>query len=192
MSEFADEQPSAMAPLWWVVVLFGAAAFCVGIFFVLSPHETLSTFTVIAGIFLLADGVLAVGASIFGHGEGRGMLALIGALSAIAGLVLVKKPFDTLVVFVLILGVWFIVAGVVRLVAAFGEPEGRGASIAIAILDVIVGILVLSWPGIGLATLAVILGIALIVRGALFVMAGWELRRLGHRADGPLTARPAT
>ena len=179
MSMF-DEAQSALGRLWWLVMLFGAAVFCVGIFFVASPHETLSTFTVIAGIFLLIDGLLAIGTSIFSRREGRGMLALIGVLSAIAGLVLVKKPFGTLIVFVLVIGVWFIVAGVVRFVAALGEPEGRASSIAIAVLDVIAGIVILSWPGIGVATLAVIIGIVLIVRGALFFVAGWELRRLGH------------
>ena len=186
-----DEQQSALARLWWLAMLFGAAVFCVGIFFVVSPHETLTTFTMIAGIFLLVDGVLAIGTSIFARGEGRGILALIGALSAIAGLVLIKKPFGTLVVFVLVLGVWFIVAGVVRLVAAFGEPEGRATNIAVAILDIVAGIVILSWPGIGLTTLAVIIGIALVVRGALFFMAGWEMRRLGHEADSPLRAHPA-
>jgi uncharacterized membrane protein HdeD (DUF308 family) len=39
--------------LWWLVALFGVIVAGVGIFFVVSPHETLSTFTVIAGIFLL-------------------------------------------------------------------------------------------------------------------------------------------
>lgn len=191
MSTF-DEQHTELARFWWMVMLFGAAVFCVGVFFVVSPHETLSTFTVIAGIFLLVDGVLAIGTSLFARGEGRGMLALIGALSAIAGLILIKKPFGTLVVFVLILGVWFVVAGVVRLVAAFGEPEGRASNIAVALLDIIAGIVILAWPGIGLTTLAVIVGIVLIVRGVLFLMAGWELRRLGHEAGSPLTAHPAT
>ncbi len=191
MSRF-DEEHGVLAQLWWLVMLFGAAVFCVGVFFVVSPHETLSTFTVIAGIFLLLDGVLAIGTSIFAKAEGRGMLALIGALSAIAGLVLIKKPFGTLVVFVLVIGVWFIVAGVVRLVAAFGEPEGRATSVAVAILDTIAGIVILSWPGIGLATLAVVIGIVLIVRGALFFMAGWEMRRLGHETSGAPRAHPAT
>src|SRR5271170_6307682 len=110
MSAFVDEELHRFASLWWLVVLFGVAVLGVGIFFVASPHETLSTFTVIGGVFLLVDGVLAVIASIFGRGDGRGLLALIGVLSMIAGLVLVKKPFGTLVVFVLILGVWFVVA----------------------------------------------------------------------------------
>jgi uncharacterized membrane protein HdeD (DUF308 family) len=180
------------AGLWWLVMLFGAAVFCVGAFFVISPHETLSTFTVIAGIFLLVDGVLAILGSIFGRGEGRGLLAMVGVLSAIAGLVLIKKPFDTLVVFVLILGVWFIVAGVVRFVAAIGELDERASNMGIAILDMIAGIVILSWPSLGLATLAVIVGIVLLLRGAVFIAAAWEMRRLGHDLDAELKAHPAT
>ncbi len=178
--------------LWWLVMLFGLAVFCVGAFFVISPHETLSTFTVIAGIFLLVNGVIAILGSIFGRSEGRGLLAMIGVLSVIAGLVLIKKPFDTLVVFVLILGVWFIVAGVVRFVEAIGELDRRAANMGVAILDMIAGILILSWPSLGLATLAVIIGIVLLLRGAVFVAAAWEMRRLGHDLDAELRAHPAT
>ncbi len=178
--------------LWWLVMLFGLAVFCVGAFFVVSPHETLSTFTVVAGIFLLVDGVLAILGSIFSRSEGRGLLAMIGVLSVIAGLVLIKKPFDTLVVFVLILGVWFIVAGVVRFVEAIGELDRRAANMGIAILDMVAGIVILSWPSLGIATLAVIVGIVLLLRGAVFVAAGWEMRRLGHAMDAELKAHPAT
>jgi uncharacterized membrane protein HdeD (DUF308 family) len=168
-----------VSELWWVPFLFGLAVLGVGIFFVVSPHETLSTFTVIAGIFLLVDGVLAVFGSVFGSGDGRGLLALIGVLSAIAGLILIKKPFDTLVVFTLIVGVWFVVAGVVRLVVGIATPDGRGGNLLVAALDVIVGIVILSWPDLGLSTLAVIIGIGLILRGALFMWAGWALHRVG-------------
>ncbi|HME01851.1 MAG TPA: HdeD family acid-resistance protein [Solirubrobacteraceae bacterium] len=192
MSPFADEEPQGFSSLWWLVMLFGVAVLGVGVFFVASPHETLTTFTVIAGILLLVDGVVAIVASIFRRGEGRGMLALIGVLSAVAGLVLIKKPFDTLLVFVLIFGVWLIVAGVVRFVAAFGEPDGRAGNIAIAIFDFVAGIVILSVPGPSLATLAVIIGIVLIFRGALWIGAGWELRGLGHKVDSELRARPAT
>jgi len=191
MSTFDDEL-HGFGRLWWLVMLFGVAVLAVGAFFVASPHESLATFTVIVGILLLVDGVVAIVASIFRRGEGRGMLALIGVLSAIAGLVLIKKPFDTLVVFILIFGVWLIVAGVVRFVGVFGEPEGRAGNIAIAVLDVIAGIVVLSWPAPSLATLAVIIGIVLIFRGILWIAAGWELRGLGHEVDRELRARPAT
>jgi uncharacterized membrane protein HdeD (DUF308 family) len=192
MSAFVEEELHRFASLWWLIVLFGVAVLGLGIFFVASPHETLSTFTVIGGIFLLVDGVLALIAAVFGRGEGRSLLALIGVLSAIAGLVLIKKPFATLTVFILILGVWFVVAGVVRFVAALGEPDGRGGNIAVAVLDLLAGIVILAWPGPSLATLAVIIGVVLIFRGALLMGAGWELRGLGREVDREFRARPAT
>jgi uncharacterized membrane protein HdeD (DUF308 family) len=109
-------------------------------------------------------------------------------LSAIAGLVVIKKPFDTLVVFALILGVWFVVAGIVRFVVALASPEGRAASVVTALLDVIAGVMILSWPDLGLATLAVIIGIVLIARGVLFLGAGWQLHKLARDVPGGPTA----
>ncbi len=167
--------------LWWLLVLVGLAAVGVGIFFVASPHESLSTFTVVVGIFLLLDAVLSIAASIFGHGEGRGLLAMIGVLSAIAGLILIKHPFDTLVVFTVIIGVWLVVAGVVRFVASFSTSAGRGASIALALFDILAGAAILAWPDLGLSTLAVLIGIVLIVRGFILIASGWDARKVNSQ-----------
>jgi uncharacterized membrane protein HdeD (DUF308 family) len=186
MSTTAGQELRPLTSLWWLPLLFGVAALCVGIFFVVSPHETLSTFTAIAGIFVLVDGVIAIATSMFGSGDGRGLLALIGVLSAIAGLILIKKPFETLVVFTLIVGVWFVVASIVRLVSAFDSREARGGNILVALLDLTAGGVILAWPDLGLATLAVIIGIVLVVRGALFIATGWQLRALDRAvATGP-------
>lgn len=189
MSTTAGQELRPVTSLWWLPMLLGVAALGVGIFFVVSPHETLSTFTAIAGIFVLVDGVIAVVASIFGSGEGRGLLALLGVLSAIAGLILIKKPFETLVVFTLIVGVWFVVAGVVRVVSAFASREARGGNLLIALVDLTAGAVILAWPDLGLATFAVIIGIVLIVRGLLFIAAGWQLRTLDRAERTPPGAR---
>lgn len=180
MTTTASTQMRDATSLWWLLALFGVVTLGVGIFFVASPDETLSTFTVIAGIFLLVDGVLAILASVFSKGEGRGLLALIGVLSAIAGLVLIKKPFDTLVVFALIIGVWFVVAGIVRFVTAIASPEGRGGNLVVSVFDLIAGVVILAWPDLSLKTLAVIIGIVLILRGMVFIAAGMQLRKLDH------------
>ncbi len=172
------EDLHALTSLWWLFVLVGLVALGVGIFFIVDPHETLSTFTVIAGIFLLIEGALAIAGSIFGRGEGRGLLAVIGVLSAIAGLILIKHPFNTLVAFTLILGVWLVVVGISRFVNAFMSREGRGGAIVIAVVDVAAGIVLLAWPDLSLSTLAVIIGIILIIRGLLFIVVGWGMRKV--------------
>jgi uncharacterized membrane protein HdeD (DUF308 family) len=181
MSNSTAENLIGAEAIWWLFVLFGVVMLGVGVFFVVSPHETLSTFTVIAGIFLLLDGVIVVLSSIFGDRENRGLLALLGVISVVAGLVLLKKPFATLVVLALIFGVWFIVAGGVRLVASFAVREDRAVNVFVSLLEIGAGIVVLSWPEIGLATLAVIIGIVLILRGFLFTVVGLQLHR--HRGE---------
>ena len=192
MSTHAADPLRPVTSFWWLFMLFGVVTLGVGVFFVVSPHETLSTFTVIAGIFLLVDGVLAIFGSVFSPGEGRGLLALVGVLSVLAGLVLIKKPFDTLVVFTLIVGVWFVAAGIVRFVVALSTPEGRGGNIVTAILDLIAGIVILSWPDLGLSTLAVIIGIVLILRGIGFIVSGWALHKLSENPPGSPAAPAMT
>jgi uncharacterized membrane protein HdeD (DUF308 family) len=178
MTTSTSDSLDVVETLWWLFALFGILTLGVGIFLIASPHETLRVFTVIAGIFLLVDGVIAIFRSILGESANRGLLALLGVLSAIAGLVLIKKPFETLVVFALIIGIWFIVVGVVRFVATFALPDGRGLNALVALIDVAAGIVILAWPELSLATLAVIFGIVLVVRGLLLTYVGFQLRHV--------------
>jgi uncharacterized membrane protein HdeD (DUF308 family) len=78
MATSPHETLRAASSLWWLVVLFGIVMLGVGIFFVISPHETLKTFTVIAGIVLVVDGIIAVLNSIFGDRANRGLLRELG------------------------------------------------------------------------------------------------------------------
>jgi len=178
----SSESASDARVLSWFLIVVGLLTLAVGVFFVASPHETLKVFTVIGGILLLVDGLLAIIGALVGESESRGLLAMVGVLSVIAGVVLIKKPFQTLLVLVVILGIWLVVVGIARFVSAFSRREGRGINIFVAIVDVIAGIVILSWPKPSLATLAVIFGIVLIVRGALFAYAGWAVRKLSRDA----------
>jgi len=160
------------------MLVFGLITLAVGVFLVADPEETLKVFTVIFGIFLLIDGILAIVAAVLGRVESRALLSVVGVISAIAGLILIKKPFQSLTVLIVILGIWLVVAGVARLVYAFGIHEGRGAYLVIAAIDLIAGIVILSWPHPSLKTLAVIVGIVFIIRGLIYIWAGWSLRKL--------------
>ena len=186
----SSESASDARVLSWFLIVVGLLTLAVGVFFVASPHETLKVFTVIGGILLLVDGLLAIIGALVGVSESRGLLAMVGVLSVIAGVVLIKKPFQTLLVLVVILGIWLVVVGVARFVSAFSRREDRGVNIFVAIVDVIAGIVILSWPKPSLATLAVIFGIVLIIRGALFVYAGWLAHKLG-RDPGSGSVAPA-
>jgi len=81
-------------------------------------------------------------------------------------------------VIALLLGFWLVVAGAVRFVETFSLRENRGWNLLIAALEVIAGIVIVSVPDIGVGTLAIITGIAFILRGIGTLMIGLGLRRV--------------
>jgi len=166
----------------WTAVVLGVATLIVGIFLIVEPHETLKTIAIVFGILLLLDGIIALVGAIFGRGEGRGLLAMVGILCLVVGLFLIKKPSESLVVLVLIIGIWLIVVGVARLAEAASERNGRGINIFAGVVDIAAGIVFLAWPHIGAATFAVILGIVLVIRGLLYIAGGLTFRSAGREA----------
>ena len=184
MSTEMPDQLKAFRSLWWLFVVFGVLTLAAGVILIVWPGPSLTTIAVIIGIFLLIDGVIDVIASIFGKGEGRGLVAMLGVLSIIAGVILVKHPFNALTVLVIIVGIWFVVSGVARFVAAFSDAGSRGTNIAVGVLDVVAGIVVLAWPQLSLKTLAVLAGIVFVIRGIAFIHGGLQIRKLPQDPDG--------
>lgn len=157
----AEEAPSWT---WWILLLVAVCTLAVGVLLLVAPHRTLSTLAVILGIYLLVVGALwiCVGMAVKevrGAGLWRGVIALI------AGAIVIRHPSDSITVLALAFGIFLMVAGVFELVAAVEDRERRGWRILEGLVDLAVGILIVSWPQFGIYTFAIVLGIALIVRG---------------------------
>jgi uncharacterized membrane protein HdeD (DUF308 family) len=89
--------------------------------------------------------------------------------------------------------VYLIVAGVLTLAGAFGNPW-PWPNVLLGLLNLVLGIVILAIPGVSLVTFALLFGIGLVVRGVLAVADGIHLRRLRATSDRPRatsTAHPA-
>ena len=163
--------------IWRTLVAVGFVSTLAGVVVLVWPDITLVTLAVVTGVFLLVDGALEIVRALRSHGdEGYALLALLGALSVIAGLIFIKHPFNTIEVFVLVLGAWFVVVGVTRFVMAFAEGEGRLTGIVVGLLEVLAGVVVLAYPDLGLRAAAALAGILLIVRGLALIWGGRQIR----------------
>lgn len=177
--------------MWWVFVVFGLLNVATGIIVLVWPDISLFTLAVVTGVFLLVDGAFEIVNAITGRTEaGRGILALVGTLSVIAGLVMVKHPFSAIVAFVIVLGAWLVAEGVMRFVAALSEAESRGSNLLVGAIDLVAGIVVLAWPELGLKTAAILAGTIFILRGVAFSWGGWRARKIPKAAHG--ATAPAT
>jgi uncharacterized membrane protein HdeD (DUF308 family) len=121
-------------------------------------------------------------AAAFEHQRDAGARALsgvLGLLGLIAGIAVVRRPGDTLLVIVIAVGLWLFGSGVVEMINAVASPRPPALALLTGAAD---AILILSWPKISLGTLAVLIGIAFIIRGALMIYNGIQVRRAAAAA----------
>lgn len=110
------------------------------------------------------------------------MVALLGAVTAIAGVLLIRHPFGGVVAIALLIGIWLITVGLVRFVAAFEFEENRGWNIGVGLIELIAGVAIIVDPSIGFTTLAVLVGIAFILNGLGMTALGWSMHAIRRDA----------
>ena len=163
---------------WWLFVVLGVICVVVGILAMVWPDITLLTLGIFAGIFLMIAAVMEIIDAIFGDPGGRALSALLGVITLIAGLICFRRPGESLLAIVIVIGIYLIAEGVFRIVRALGSEGRRWWGVGIGALDTVVGIVILSWPELGLATLAIFFAISMLVRGIVTIVIGFKLRTL--------------
>jgi uncharacterized membrane protein HdeD (DUF308 family) len=187
----APEVEEAPTWAWWLLLLVALCTFIVGILLLFWPHRTLSTLAVILGIYLLVVGALWVLVSLGTRREARGMSVWRGVIALLAGVIVIRHPSESLTVLALAFGICLLIAGVFELVIAVETSERRGWRILEGVVDLAIGTLIVSWPEFGLYTFAVVLGISLLVRGAVeawLAVMGIRLSRAERHGHAGLAA----
>jgi len=166
---------------WWVVVLLGLLSIVVGVLALAFPDVTLLALGLFFGINLLIAGALwvVVGVDEDSGGGGRALRLIVGFLAILAGLVCLVRPGASVLALLLAVAFWFVMVGVADIARAIAEPQGRVLSAILGVIGIAAGVVLVADPDIGLTTLALLAGIAFVVRGTVEVVAGIALRRLG-------------
>jgi uncharacterized membrane protein HdeD (DUF308 family) len=178
---------------WGWVLVFGIVTLLAGLLALVWPGRTVVVIAVLFGIQLVVAGIFRFVAAFAADDETGGtrvLLALLGVLSLIVGLYAVRHLQVTIAALALLLGIFWIVNGAVETFAALSHRgmQGRGWTIFMGLLSIAAGIVVLVYPAISLATLAIVLGLWLLVFGIMEIVAAFRLRQAGHAATRVVTA----
>jgi uncharacterized membrane protein HdeD (DUF308 family) len=167
------------------LIVAGVLGVIAGVLALVYPDITLLALALIAGINLMLLGILALIDSFGGDRDAgdRVLAGVIGILGLIAGLVVIRRPGESLLALVVIIGVWLVVTGIVDFIRAFSRLENRALRLLAALVDVILGILILALPKLSLGTLAILVGLAFLIRGVVAVVSGIGLRRAAGAAE---------
>src|SRR4051812_17048081 len=178
-----DERYLRMA--WWLLLIAGLLGIAAGVIVLAKPDISLATLAVVTGIFLLVDGIFEIGASIGGRTTNRGLVAVLGVITAIVGVMLVRHPIAGVVAIALLLGLWLLTVGIARLIQSFDRAEHRLWNVVLALVEIVAGIVVVASPDIGVKTLALLVGIGFILRGLAMCVAAWALHAVHDEVVSP-------
>jgi|SRR4029453_1283650 uncharacterized membrane protein HdeD (DUF308 family) len=178
---------------WGWVLAFGIVTLVLGLLVLAWPDRTVVVIAVLFGLQLVLAGIFRFVAALASDDESGGtrvLLALLGVLSFIVGLYALRHVLVTVAALALLLGIFWIVHGAVEVFAALSHRtmRSRGWTIFMGLLSIVAGVVVLVYPGISLVTLAVVLGIWLLVFGVMEIVLAFRLRGVGQAATRIATA----
>ncbi len=176
-------QLSALRASWGWFVALGIAFVILG--FVALAHLVASSYAtaLYVGALILVGGVVQVVHAFRVKDWSHFAFWLIcGLLYVVSGALIIAQPLLAAGIIVLVLGISFILNGIVRIAAGLGSRghEGWGWIVFSGATTLLLGVIIVAgWPVNGLVILGLLLGIDLVVNGVATVFFGLALRGKG-------------
>jgi uncharacterized membrane protein HdeD (DUF308 family) len=146
------------------VAVIGALLGVIGLLF---PQATLFTVAILFGSFLVASGIFRIMAAVIAEGLSpslRWLSAVLGILIVIAGILCLSDPFRSLVVLAFVIGIGWIMDGIVDLVAGVRSAvRPRWFGYVSGIVSIAAGVAMFVLPAAGVAALVLLGSVLLIV-----------------------------
>jgi uncharacterized membrane protein HdeD (DUF308 family) len=166
------EVREGLARTWKSLRLIGIVAIVIGCFAILLPELFTLGAAIFIGIVLVIVSAVLAAAAFAAHGVGSFLARIAWALlTFVVGLWLIIEPHNGSVTLTLVLGIYFLLMGLTRIVVAFagrGQPNAGWIGLS-GICGLIIGILVLvKFPSSADWAIGLLVGIDLI-------FAGWSL-----------------
>ncbi len=160
-----------------LLVLGGVDVGC-GLIALVWPAVTVLALALIFGLLLLLGGLLVIGVGMVARRAGGNAVAawVIGGIAILAGLICIFHPGLGIWAIAVGCAVWFLMTGIGDLFVAAASPAHRIWFGILGVLSIIASVVLLIHPGVAIATVALVAGIAFLIRGAGELALGWRMR----------------
>ena len=168
-----------------IILVVAAAMLTLGLLLLFWPYASLVVIAVLLGIALLATGVLRLVHGVMTGGQAgthRGVHLVIGILAVLAGIYCLGDVAGTVVLLSLVVGLFWVMHGLVDLVAAGRPGPGRALTGITGGLSLLAGLIVIFWPAITVPVMVAVMGAWLACYGLLLVVTLLYLRHVARTA----------
>src|SRR6266568_5104033 len=174
--------PAEIIHNWGWFLVFGIGLALLGILAIVrSVAATVVSMLFFGWLLVIAAGIEVVQAIMVGKWVGLYHHWLAAVLFGVVGVLMIWRPVASAEVLTLLMGAFFLVAGLFQLITPFvvSLPDW-GWHALYGLITLVLGILVLAqWPVSGLWVIGMFVGIALIFNGVSWIALALDLRSLG-------------
>jgi len=180
LSRDIGDQLGRIGRHWGWLLFFGILMVAAGVCAVVWPGPTVLVLAILFGIQIIVSGIFSF-INAFAADESGGMRVwnvILGLLGIVIGLYAVRHILVSVVALALLIGIYWVAYGIAQIYMAIAHRElpHRGWIGFIGALSVFAGIIVIAWPGPSLVTLALVLGIWLIIYGIMEIVLAFRVR----------------
>jgi len=187
-----DSMSAALARNWWAIALRGVFGILFGLVALAVPTAVMLSLALLFAAYLLADGVLAIVASVRAaqSHERWGLLLTEGIVDLAMGILVLMFPAGAVLGFVLATAAWALVTGGLMLSAAFRlhAAHGRWWLALGGVVSLLWGVVLILAPLVGALVLTWWLGFYAIAFGVVLLVLAFRLR--GQHGQNGSAAAP--
>ncbi|KAA1247997.1 HdeD family acid-resistance protein [Mycobacterium simiae] len=173
--------PSLLPHLWKSTMVSGILSVILGVLVLAWPGISVLVAAVAFGVYLILTGIAQVVFALSLHvsAGSRILLFISGAASLILAVLAFRHFGNAVLLLAIWIGIGFIFRGVATTVSAINDPAlpGRGWQIFIGLISLLAGIVVIAAPFESIITLAIVVGVWLVIIGACEIASAFGIRK---------------
>lgn len=167
---------------WWLMTINGIIAILLGVFAIFIPNETIVVIAKYFGLIVLIGGVILLIGGINNIQKKRpyAVLMVEAIVSIILGLVILIFTQQTLELFVILVGIWAIILGLLQLALLASikdEISGKSMILVNGLITLIFGILIFFNPFTAVKVFTVIVGLIALFFGIVMLYYSFILKK---------------
>ena len=175
----AHVREPALGKWWWVLLVTGILWILVGLFVLQAHYDSAALVGYLVAFWLIFAGVSELMQLAVFEGW-RWLHGIMGVLFLIGGFAALTSPFQTFMVLAALIGFFLVVKGTFDFVLGLmlrHEVELWWMTMVGGILEILLGIWAMGYPGRSAALLLIWIGVGAIIRGIVEIVGSFQLKK---------------
>jgi uncharacterized membrane protein HdeD (DUF308 family) len=177
-----EEREPAVGRWWWVLLVTGILWILIGLFVLQAHYESAVAIGYLVGFWLFFAGI-AEFIEVAAVDDWRWVHVILGILFILGGIAALMSPWQTFTVLAALIGFFLVIKGTFDFIMALAVRHYIDLwwmSLVAGIIQIVLGVWAMGYPGRSAALLIVWVGIGALIRGVAEIVTSFHVRKVSE------------